>query len=144
MTLSYINSPIIQPYFSLFTCVWVYLRHYMNLRILYSIATDFQTVGPFELDFATQQYKCWISQYITFSLLAMLQALNVFWLFLIMRITYNIVFKNLKRDVRDDDEVEEEEEGEGGVRVQELHAANHRAKETAAVSTGVQAVQRIG
>ena len=121
--------------------MWVYLRHYMNLRILYSIATDFRTVGPFELNWETQQYKCWISQYITFSLLAMLQALNVFWLFLIMRITYNIVFKDLKRDVRDDDEGEEEE---GGVRVQELHAANHRAEETAAVSTGVQAAQRIG
>lgn len=27
--------------------VWVYLRHYMNLRILYSITTEFEMVGPF-------------------------------------------------------------------------------------------------
>ena len=120
----------------------------MNLRILYSIATDFKTVGPFELDWETQQYKCWISQYITFPLLAMLQALNLFWLFVIMRIAYNIAFKNVKRDVRDDDEdedeeeEEEEEEEERECGVHELHATNDRAKETTAVSTGVQAVQQ--
>lgn len=55
-----------------------------------------------------------------------------------MLITYNIVFKNVKRDVRDDDE--EEEEGRGGVH--ELHAANGRVTEPAAVSTGVQAVKQ--
>ena len=114
----------------------------MNLRILYSILTDFKTVGPFELDWETQQYKCWISQYVTFPLLAMLQALNLFWFFIIMRIAYNIAFKNEKRDVRDDDEDEEQEERERGGGVHELQAANDRAKETAAVSTGVQAVQQ--
>ena len=126
--------------------MWVYLRHYLNLRILYSITTEFKTVGPFELDFETQQYKCWISQYITFPLLAMLQALNLFWLFLIMRITYNVVFKDVKRDVRSDEEEEEEDEEEGSIgeneAVQEAPAANDRAKELAAVSSGVENVQR--
>ncbi|KAL9072494.1 MAG: hypothetical protein Q9161_003506 [Pseudevernia consocians] len=141
LTLSYIKSPIVQPYFFFFTVVWVYLRHYMNLRILYSITTEFKTVGPFELDFETQQYKCWISQYITFPLLAMLQALNLFWLFLIMRITYNVVFKDVKRDVRSDEEEEEGSIGENEA-VQEVPAANGRARKPAAVSSGVGIVRR--
>ena len=113
----------------------------MNLRILYSITTEFKTVGPFELDFETQQYKCWISQYITFPLLAMLQALNLFWLFLIMRITYNVVFKDVKRDVRSDEEEEESSIGENEA-VQEVSAANGRAREPAAVSSGVEIVRQ--
>lgn len=54
----------------------------MNLRLLYAVLTDFQTVGPFEVNWETQQYKCRLSQVITFSLLACIQALNLFWFFL--------------------------------------------------------------
>lgn len=72
--------------------------------------TEFRTVGPFELNWETQQYKCWISQYITFALLASLQAVNLFWLFLILRILANYLFNSVKKDERSDDEDEEEEE----------------------------------
>lgn len=41
----------------------------------------------------------------------MLQALNLFWLFLILPITYNILFKNVKRDVRSDEEEVEDSIG---------------------------------
>jgi very-long-chain ceramide synthase len=73
--------------------------------------TEFRTVGPFELNWETQQYKCWISQYITFSLLACLQAVNLFWLFLILRIAKNYVFSPSEiRDERSDDEEDEDED----------------------------------
>lgn len=91
--------------------VWGYLRHYLNLRLLYAVLTEFRSVGPFELDWETQQYKCWISQYITFALLACLQSVNVFWFFLILRIAKNIVFSDVIKDERseysDEDEVGE-------------------------------------
>jgi acyl-CoA-dependent ceramide synthase len=70
---------------------WGYLRHFINLKILWSVLTEFTTVGPYELNWETQQYKCWIAQYITFSLLAALQAVNLFWWFLICRIAYRFV-----------------------------------------------------
>lgn len=89
--------------------MWIYLRHYLNLRILWATLTEFRTVGPFELNWETQQYKCWISQYITFSLLACLQAVNLFWLFLILRIAKNFVFNSVVQDERSDDEDEDEE-----------------------------------
>jgi very-long-chain ceramide synthase len=71
-------------------------------------------VGPFELNWDTQQYKCWISQYITFALLASLQAVNLFWLFLILRIAKNFVFSSVDlKDERSEDEEDEEEEKDG-------------------------------
>jgi len=91
--------------------MWIYLRHYLNLRILWSEFNEFKTVGPYELDWATEQYKCWISHYISTALLASLQGLNLFWLFYIMRIAYRFVFQNIAEDDRsDNDEKELEEE----------------------------------
>ncbi|KAF2838444.1 longevity-assurance protein 1 [Patellaria atrata CBS 101060] len=89
--LNYVDAPIVGPYYFAFMLVWTYLRHYLNIRILISLFTEFSTIGPFELNWDTQQYKCWISQYITFALLASLQAVNLFWLFLIFRIAYRFV-----------------------------------------------------
>ena len=114
-TLNYINSPLTVPYFALFIGVWVYLRHYINLAILYATLTTFRTVGPFELDWAAQQYKCWISQYVTFGLLACLQAINLFWLFLIVRISWRIVFSREVEDVRSDNEDDDEDVAVAGV-----------------------------
>lgn len=125
-TLNYINSLLIVPYFSVFIAIWTYLRHYINLVILYATLTEFRTVGPFELNWETQQYKCWISQYITFALLAILQSINMFWLFFIVRIAYNIAFAKVVQDVRSDDEdSEEEKEDESG----QVHIAGREAKE---------------
>lgn len=86
---------------------WIYLRHYLNLRIIWSLFTEFRTVGPFTLDWADEQYKCWISQYITISLLSALQALNLFWLFFIIRIAYRVVFLDIIADDRSEDEEDE-------------------------------------
>jgi acyl-CoA-dependent ceramide synthase len=108
-TLNYLNSSLIFPWFTIFIGIWVYLRHYINLVVIYATLTDFRSVGPFELDWDTQQYKCWISQYITFALLASLQSINLFWLFFIIRIAYNIVFAKVVADVRSDDEDSEVE-----------------------------------
>lgn len=94
--------------------VWGYARHYINLKIIWSILTTFKTVGPFELNWETQQYKCWISQYITLGLLASLQAVNLFWGFLICRIAYRfVVYKDMEDDRSEceptDDETEAKE-----------------------------------
>ncbi|OJJ44920.1 hypothetical protein ASPZODRAFT_650512 [Penicilliopsis zonata CBS 506.65] len=109
-TLNYLDSIITAPYFGMFVCAWIYLRHFLNLKILWAVLTEFRTVGPFELNWETQQYKCWISQIITFALLASLQAVNLFWLFLILRILKTYVFSNIRKDTRSDDEDEDEEE----------------------------------
>ncbi len=83
---------------------WIYLRHYINLRILYSLLTDFRTVGPYEVNWETGQYKCWISNVIAFGLLAALQALNLFWLYCLLRSAYRLVFFSIAKDDRSEAE----------------------------------------
>lgn len=90
--------------------VWIYTRHYLNLRIIASLFTEFKTVGPYEVDWANGQYKCTLSFVITFSLLASLQALNLFWLFFIVRIAYRMVVHNMIEDDRSDAEGESDVE----------------------------------
>ncbi|KAJ8101025.1 TLC domain-containing protein [Lipomyces tetrasporus] len=111
-TLNYLNHPMTGPFFLFFMGVWIYSRHYLNLRILWSVATEFQAVGDFTLNWEMQQYKCWISQYITFALLFALQAVNAYWLFLILRIAYRLVFLEIQKDERSDEEDEDEEDDE--------------------------------
>ena len=109
-TLNYIDSPLIQPFFIVFMVMWIYCRHYLNLKVLYSILTEFATVGDFTLNWETQQYKSLLAQYITFALLLALQLVNSYWLFLILRIAYRIAFQNVVKDERSDDEEDDEDE----------------------------------
>lgn len=87
--------------------------------------SQFATVGPFELNWETQQYKCSISQWITFALLAALQTLNLFWLILILRILWRVArtFGEEKVDERSEYEGDEEEE-----RAKELNQMKKEAK----------------
>ncbi|KAF2669887.1 longevity assurance proteins LAG1/LAC1 [Microthyrium microscopicum] len=75
-------------------------------------AAPFASIGPYTLNWVTQQYKCWISHWITFGLLAALQAVNVFWLYLIFRVLYRILrtMGEEKVDERSEYDSEEEEE----------------------------------
>ncbi|PTB66147.1 longevity assurance proteins LAG1/LAC1 [Trichoderma citrinoviride] len=107
-SLHYIDSPLVVPVYVCNIFVWCYLRHYINLRILYSVLTEFRTVGPYELDWETQQYKCWISNAITFALLASLQALNLFWLYCLLRSMYKFLVYRIKKDDRSESSGEEE------------------------------------
>ncbi|ERT01500.1 hypothetical protein HMPREF1624_02751 [Sporothrix schenckii ATCC 58251] len=103
-SLNYIDGPFMGPFYFLFMCVWIYLRHYLNLRIIYSLFTEFKTVGPYELDWAGEQFKCPLAFVITCGLLSALQALNIFWLFFIIRIAYRFVVHNVAKDDRSDGE----------------------------------------
>ncbi|KAM5345414.1 hypothetical protein ACJ41O_011276 [Fusarium nematophilum] len=108
-TLNYIDHPLVAPYFGLFMVVWIYMRHYLNLKIIWSLLTEFETIGPFELNWETQQYKCRLSQVITTTLLSSLQALNMFWLFCIARIAWRFVSQNELDDDRSEAEDEEDD-----------------------------------
>lgn len=111
-TAHYVDSPATTPLFLMFVVTWIYFRHYLNLKVLYSVLTTFRTVGPFELNWETQQYKCTLSQVIVFALIFALQLVNAYWLYLILRILYRYVVGNGVEDVRSDEEEEGEEEKE--------------------------------
>ena len=92
--------------------------------ILYAVLTTFRTIGPFELDWAGQQYKCSLSQWITFSLLATLQGINLFWLYFIIKIALNVVFADIVQDVRSEDEEEEIDDRNGRAKLANGHLEN--------------------
>ena len=96
----------------MFTAAWIYTRHYLGLIILKSVATEFRTVGLWVLDWDKQWYKCWISQYVTFGLLAIIQLLDLYWLFLILRIAVRIMTGGEQKDDREDDDEDEEDEAQ--------------------------------
>ncbi|KAJ5655556.1 hypothetical protein N7507_007506 [Penicillium longicatenatum] len=108
-SLHYTGSDLIIPFYALNVVAWIYLRHYLNLRVLYSLLTEFRTIGPYELNWETQQYKCWISNIITFALLAMLQSLNLFWLYCLGRSSWKFLSTGEKKDDRSDDSEPEED-----------------------------------
>lgn len=85
------------------------MRHYLNLKIIWSLFHEFKTVGPYELNWETQQYKCSLSNVISLALLGSLQALNLFWLFFIVRIAYRFVTTHTADDDRSDNEDTEDE-----------------------------------
>ncbi|GME81701.1 unnamed protein product [Ambrosiozyma monospora] len=111
-SLNYLDSPLATYVFLCFAFVWTYLRHYINIKILWSVLTEFKTVGPWELNWETEQYKCWISQPIVFGLIFALQLVNIYWFFLILRVIYRMYKTNVAVDDRSDDEDEDEESTE--------------------------------
>jgi acyl-CoA-dependent ceramide synthase len=99
------------PFYATSIGAWIYLRHVLNLQILYSLLTEFRTVGPYELNWETQQYKCWISNIITFGLLGVLQAINLFWLYCLLRSAFRFLATGEKKDDRSEpgeSEIEDE------------------------------------
>lgn len=108
---------MVGPFYGVFVCAWIYLRHYLNLRIIASLFTEFRTVGPYKLDWEAEQYKCLLSNVVTFVLLAALQALNLFWLYCVLRNGYKFVVYNSRKDDRSEEsEGEEVEPNDGDVK----------------------------
>ncbi|EEB07738.2 sphingosine N-acyltransferase Lac1 [Schizosaccharomyces japonicus yFS275] len=105
--LNYINTPLVYVSFATFIFIWFFMRHYQIFRFMHALLTTMKTIGPFELDWAAGQYKCWISQYITFGLFVCLQLINGFWSIFIIRIALRAIFSHEARDERSDDEDDE-------------------------------------
>lgn len=116
-SLNYIDSPYQGHSFALCIAMWTYLRHYVNLCILYSLLDEFSTIGPYVFDWETEQFKSPLSNVIAFGLLSSLQALNLFWLYCLFRSAYKFVVLGIAKDDRSEDEAPEldvaEREGEG-------------------------------
>lgn len=116
-SLNYVAHPAQAPTFALCIVMWTYLRHYLNLRILYSMLPggEFSTVGPYTLDWDAEQYKGPLANSIAFALLTSLQLLNLFWLYCLLRSAYRFAFWGIAKDDRSD--VEEENDQSGGRQV---------------------------
>ncbi|SPN97005.1 related to longevity-assurance protein LAG1 [Cephalotrichum gorgonifer] len=107
-SLHYANSRLVPVSFALCIGWWIYCRHYLNIYILWSLLTDYRTVGPYGMDWDAGQYKGFLSNVITFGLLASLQALNLFWLYCLLRSAYRFVVHKVIKDDRSEESEPEE------------------------------------
>ncbi|RDL33013.1 Uncharacterized protein BP5553_08452 [Venustampulla echinocandica] len=107
-SLHYIDSPMVGLYFGTSIGAWIYLRHYLNIRIFISLFNEFRTVGPYEMNWETGQYKSPFSNTIAIVLLGSLQSLNLFWLYCLLRSAFRFVVYNVAKDDRSDTSEDEE------------------------------------
>ncbi|SGZ31372.1 BQ5605_C044g12160 [Microbotryum silenes-dioicae] len=105
--------------FVLFLCVWNYMRHYLNIRILFSVWNEF--------DLIPHEYRSWTAaadhpngwwllygrqtlvlppwlKYQIFAPIMALQLVNTFWSFLIWRILWRMIAGIPAVDIREDGE----------------------------------------
>jgi len=88
---------------------WTYFRIYLNLNILWSVWFEFDLIPADSMQWAPET-GAWLApwmRYQIFTPLLLLQSLNLFWYFLILRIAYRAVFTGSPEDERSDDEDEE-------------------------------------
>ncbi|TFY75026.1 hypothetical protein EWM64_g8983 [Hericium alpestre] len=101
--------------FVIFLGVWTYFRHYLNLVMLYSVYTQFESV-PESAKRWSPADGVWMAKWMKwqiFTPILLLQMLNLFWYFLILRILWRALTAPTKvTDDRSDDEDEAEEEDE--------------------------------
>jgi len=104
---NYIDDKWSAAPFVFFVGVWSYARHYLNLRILWSVWTEFELIPAHErqeLDFWNNKFMTWWMQYQIFAPILLLQFLNLFWYFLIWRILFRAIFSSELADERSEDE----------------------------------------
>jgi len=101
--------------FAWFACVWTYLRHWLNLVLMYAIWTSFDKMPEWTREWNPSQgvWMVWWMKWQMLGALTFLQGVNLFWYFLIWRILIRAVFTSNLDDERSDDEDEAEPETNG-------------------------------
>ncbi|KAJ6449693.1 longevity assurance proteins LAG1/LAC1 [Mycena vitilis] len=92
--------------FGVFVVVWTYFRHYISLRILWSLQYEFDYVPKYAQIFSplTGLYMApWMRDQMFYSL-CVLQVLNCFWYYLILRILVRSIMTSETDDNRSDAE----------------------------------------
>ncbi|KAF5390515.1 hypothetical protein D9757_002711 [Collybiopsis confluens] len=98
--------------FAVFIVIWTYFRHILNFYILYSVWFEYDLIPKSSKVWiwANGTYLNWWMKYQVFVPILLLQFLNLFWYYLIIRILVRALISSEVGDVRSDDEDDGEEE----------------------------------
>ena len=85
--------------FLVFLCVWTYFRHYLNFVMLWSVYSEFSLMPETSKRWAPEDgvWMVWWMKWQVFAPLVLLQALNLFWYYLILRVLYMCVVSSSTR-----------------------------------------------
>ncbi|KAG8766006.1 hypothetical protein FRC12_007141 [Ceratobasidium sp. 428] len=100
--------------FGWFTLVWSYTRHWLNLMILYSVWFEFDLIPEMYMKLDTEKHAAKLWVYLP---ILVLQLINLFWYFLILRILIKAIFTPNSDEVTDDrsdDECDGDDESGSG------------------------------
>nr|GAT57344.1 longevity assurance proteins LAG1/LAC1 [Mycena chlorophos] len=91
---------------ALFTYVWTYFRHYLNIIILWSVYVEYELVPAAARRWSMQDgvYLTWWLKYFIFAPLFALQLVNLFWYSLVLKIFFKALVTAQATDERSDDE----------------------------------------
>jgi acyl-CoA-dependent ceramide synthase len=100
--------------FIVFLGVWTYFRHYLNIMMLWSVWTEFELVDEAARVWAPETgafLAPWMQNQIFIPML-LLQMLNLFWYYFILRIALRSLNPSTMTDDRSDDEDDDEDEAD--------------------------------
>ncbi|ORX38622.1 putative ceramide synthase component [Kockovaella imperatae] len=86
---NYVNETASIPVFAFFVLVWTYFRHYLNIKILWSVYSQFHLIPASERQVFDPLNDKWMPPWMKwqiFTPILLLQFINLFWYFLILRI----------------------------------------------------------
>jgi very-long-chain ceramide synthase len=98
--------------FAVLIVTWTYFRHILNFYILYSVWFEYDLIPDSSKVWIWENgtYLNWWMKYQVFTPLLLLQLLNAFWYYLILRILVRAVTTSEVDDVRSEDEGDGEDE----------------------------------
>ncbi|KAF9513209.1 hypothetical protein BS47DRAFT_1485744 [Hydnum rufescens UP504] len=94
--------------FSAFVCVWTYLRHFLNIKIIWSVWTQWKYAPEYSKRFEPKE-GVWMARWVQYQVMVpmiILQLVNIFWYYLILRVLRRALFGPRLEDDRSDDEDE--------------------------------------
>ncbi|KAF8640138.1 hypothetical protein AX17_001374 [Amanita inopinata Kibby_2008] len=110
--LNYIQWDVAKMFaYVFFMFVWTYFRHYLNLKILWSVWFEFDLIPEVAKQWKTED-GVWLAhwmRYQVFAPLFLLQLLNLFWYYLMWRILVRALVTKKADDERSDDEEDKDE-----------------------------------
>ncbi|KAI9818753.1 MAG: hypothetical protein M1827_007573 [Pycnora praestabilis] len=103
------SSTIAVPYFALFVCSWIYFRHFIGSITFWTLLTKYKPAITHAYHWENEQWKAATLHGVVVALFGALQLLNIYWLYLILRIAAKAVSGEKPKDERESDEEEEDE-----------------------------------
>lgn len=102
-----VNSTISTPYFAFFVGSWIYFRHYVGGITFWTLLTRYKSAITRAYAWENQPWKATSLHGVVVGLFGALQLMNIYWLYLIMRIAVKVASGETPQDERETEEKED-------------------------------------